>query len=327
MKSNSPEFTRLWGYSVGFYGVWIAHIGKQTGLLVSLSQKAMSVNELASSLGLDAPAVHSWCSAALSFGFVERRRTGKLAVPKKMVSILVDRSHPDYLGGQFSYLAMRSLEYDGFRDLFVGGQRRRTGASTLAAIEEATHWDHYEFLRVVSKNSRMHSLLSRGCRFIDIGCGTCSLISKLRIRYPRTSFVGLDISEDAVSKARELADGKSITVFLMAAEEMQFSDEFDIVFFGESLYAATDKEKVLENSYRALKHGGIIAIVEGLLPQANMSANDNRLIMGMQLDFALQGQQFMTRGELEMLMKKIGFVKRKFFHFGGCVHLVTAYKS
>ena len=103
---------------------------------------------------------------------------------------------------------------------------------------------------------------------------------------------------------------------------MKFEQEFDLAYLGESLYAALDKQKVVSNCRRALKKGGTIAVVEGLLP--DRQNDENRLIVGMQLDFALQGYQFMRRPELVQLLRRAGFTKIRLSDLGGAVYLATA---
>ncbi|MCI0560841.1 MAG: class I SAM-dependent methyltransferase, partial [Nitrososphaera sp.] len=233
--------------------------------------------------------------------------------------------HPHYLGGQFSYLAMRSLEYGGFDELFKRGETRAM-LSSFDAIEEATHWDHYALLASVRHKKRLHSALSKGCSVIDIGCGTGSLIAKLQGEYPESTYVGIDPSDMAVAKARQVLQGKSSEILRMKAEDMDFSARFDLAYLGESLYAAKDKQRVILNCYSALKRGGTIAIVEGILPTSRLSSDENRLIMAMQLDFALQGCEFLSRRQLLLLLRTANFVDILFEPLGGSVYLVTARK-
>jgi len=316
---NPADFERLWSYSVGFYAVWTAHIGRRTGLLARLADSPATADELAVATGLHKPAVQAWCSAALAYGFVSKKGK-RLHLAKSMKTLLLDKKSPDYLGGQFSYLAMRSLEYGAFDDLFRHGLTRDM-ASTFEAIQQATDWDHYAFLAAI-KDTKIHSLLSKGCRLLDVGCGTGSLLSKMHEEYPKSSFVGIDPS----SKAVKMAKGKPAKIMKQNGETMKFSDEFDLAYLGESLYAAKDRQKVVSNCYRALKKGGVLAIVEGLPPKSNLKSNENRLIMGMQLDFALQGYRFMTAKEVVRLLKVVGFGKIQFTDLGGALYLVTARK-
>lgn len=63
--------------------------------------------------------------------------------------------------------------------------------------------------------------------------------------YPRSSLVGVDPSEKAVAMARKIAYGKLITITKQAGESMKFANEFDIVYLGESLFAARNIRKRL----------------------------------------------------------------------------------
>lgn len=286
-------------------------------MLERLTRGPLTMSRLISASRMHPLAVKAWCSAALSYGLVSEKK-GRWYVKPGMKAMLLDRKNPHYLGGQLSYLALRSLEYGAFEGLFRSGTREMS--STLGAIEQATDWEHYAFLAAVRRSKKLRNLLSGGCRLLDVGCGTGSLLAKMYLKYPRSNFTGIDPSEKAVAMARKVA--KPIKITKQTGESMAFESEFDIVFLGESLYAARDKKKVVSNCRRALKSGGTIAIVEGLLPQSNLQGDENKLIMGMQLDFALQGYRFMTRKEITRLLRK--FTGVRFEDLGGCVYLITA---
>jgi ubiquinone/menaquinone biosynthesis C-methylase UbiE len=318
LKTRSTDFERLWGYSVGFYGVWLVHIGRQTGLLAKLARNPMSVSQLISSSNMHPRAVEIWCYAAISYMLVSKTK-GKLYVSPSMKAMLLDKKNPEYLGGQFSYLALRSLQYRAFEKLFKWGVTNNM-YSTFDAIEQATDWDHYAFLTAIKKDNKLHQGLSKGFKLLDVGCGTGSLIRKLRNEYPRSRFVGIEPSTRAVALAKRIS--KTCTIVKQTGESMTFKNEFDIVYLGESLYAMRDKRNVISNCRRALKKDGTIAIVEGLLPESNVQSDDNKLIMGMQLDFALQGHEFMTRKQISKLLYRFSTIRFK--SLGGSVYLVTA---
>jgi ubiquinone/menaquinone biosynthesis C-methylase UbiE len=324
MKRRSNDFAKLWQYSVGFYGVWIAHIGRQMKLFDYLATRSMSLDELIIASRLYPAAVRAWCSAAQSYRFITVRN-GKLHLKKEMRWMLIDKESPTYLGGQFSYLALRSLEYNGFDQLFKFGKTRRS-MSTLSAVEQATEWDHHAFISAVRRDKKLHRLLSEGCRVLDVGCGTGRMLAKIHAEYPRSSLVGLDPSARCVSIASQIAGGKAITLMKGSGESMRFANEFEMVLLCESLYAIEDKERALLNCWRALKDYGTIVIIEGLLPKSNICETSSCLITGMQLDFALQGHSFMKKKDIVLLLKKT-FSKMQFKDLGGNVYLVMATKK
>lgn len=325
-KGRPAEFKKLWGYSVGFYGVWAVHVGRRMGLFEQIARKPAPAGDLAVHTGLDAGAVRAWCSAAVSLGLVKARGK-RLYMTERMKEILLDASSPDYLGGQFSYLALRSLDYGGLDGLFRSGTTHGMTPAYFEAIGHATDWDHRAFLSAIKngRNKKLHSLLLGGCRLLDVGCGTGAFIEKLWQAYPRASFVGVEPSEAAVHRAMDMAAGKPVGILRLRGEDMAFAGEFDVVYLGESLYAASDRQAVVSNCHRALKKGGTIAIVEGLLPD-RVATDEDRLIMGMQLDFALLGHRFMTRKEVRALLLRAGFARAAFQDLGGSVFLVTAQK-
>jgi SAM-dependent methyltransferase len=324
LKRSFANFDRLVGFSTGFYGVWISHIGIKMKFFDRLSGCPMTVDELITTSGLFPPAVRVWCSAACSYGLLKKKK-GKLQLNKHIKSMLVDKKSPDYLGGQFSYLALKSLKYAAFEHLFKSGKTLKLTSSALSAIEHATEWDHYALLAAVRRHRRIHKMLSDGCNLLDVGCGTGGLLAKMLELYPKSTLVGIDPLQEAVAMARTLAKGKPITIMKQNGESMVFVNEFEIVYLGESLYAARDKIKVISNCWRALKRHGTIAILEGLLPQSKCDTTTSLLIMGMQLDFALHGHEFMTKNEIRMLLKG-RFSNIRFQDLGGSVYLVTAVK-
>jgi SAM-dependent methyltransferase len=325
LKHQINDFKKLWRFSIGFYGVWIAHIGREMKLFESISGFPKTINELSIATGNYSPAVRAWCSAALSYGFISEKN-GKLQLRKGMREMLVDRTNPNYLGGQFSYLALRSLEYGSFKRLFKLGKTNNLSTLSLNAIGEATEWDHFAFLSAIRRSRDLQGVLSKRGSLLDVGCGAGNLLTKILERYPNANLVGIDPSQIAVGRALKLIKGKPISIMRQRAESMGFVNEFDIVFLGEVLYEAIDKTKVISNCWQALKENGTIAILEGFLPGSSVVRGNDQLIRGMQIDFALFGHKFMTKREVRTLLYN-KFSRIRFKDLGGQVYLVTAKKS
>ena len=321
-EKHSPDFKRLWEYSAGFLAVWNAHLGRTLGLFKAISLGQVDRATLSRDLGFNYAAVDSWCDAAIVFGFIAEKNR-RLAMSQMMRDLLLDASSAENLGGQFSYLALKSLDYAAMSDLFKLGKTIPI-KNTFDAIENATEWDHYVLLRQLQMDVRIHTALKRGCDFLDLGCGTGTLLLKLARSYPKSRFVGIDFSPVAVKRARRNVAGLGIEIICSAAEEMNLVARFDIVHMGEALYASNNKSLVVSKSFKALKPSGAIIIVEGLLPEGEVDVDETAVIRGMQLDFALHGHRFMTLNEVKKLLAAVEFRKTSVKDLGGCLFLIVA---
>lgn len=316
---------QLWKYSIGFLAIWTAHLGRSLGLFAAISSGRFNRASLADHLALHFPAVDSWCSAAIAFSYLSEKND-TLIISDKMRRLLIDPSDEENLGGQFSYLALKSLHYDAMPQLFALGKTLSIN-STFDAIDNATEWDHYALLRGLHANSELNKSLKSGCDFLDLGCGTGMLLKKLAQVYTKSRLTGIDTSEVAVKKAKQNLKELNIEISCIAGESMEFGAKFDLIHIGEALYAALDKQLVLSNCFRALRPGGKLVVIEGLLPDPNEKGDEeSAVIRGMQLDFALHGQQFLTLSGLKSLLRTAGFRKIKVRDLGGRLFMVTARK-
>lgn len=277
-------------------------------------------------------AVSAWCESAHALGLIERDGR-RFRLPPKGRSLLADDQHPDYLAGQFSYLALRSLDYDGFDALFRGGSPPKGVPRHLVeAAAEATRWDHTAFLKIVlPKVPSLRAALVRGARVVDIGSGSGEWDLRMAAEFPRSTFVGVEPNPDALRAARRNAakahEGKRVRFVRGTAEAARVRAGFDVAYVGEVLSAAGSKTGVLRSCYRALRPRGRIVVVEGLLDRtANPHRGANPLLYAIALDFALQGAKILTRSEVRSLLTGAGFRRPRFLHAGGGLWFVIAAK-
>jgi cyclopropane fatty-acyl-phospholipid synthase-like methyltransferase len=56
--------------------------------------------------------------------------------------------------------------------------------------------------------------LARGIRVLDVGCGRGRIVTRLATLYPQSTFVGIDLSAEAVAYATEHARGLPTVTFV-----------------------------------------------------------------------------------------------------------------
>src|SRR2546427_2674997 len=71
--------------SLGFYTVWVAHLGRRYGILQALSRRnrPAGTRSIAATTRLAEPAVRVWCEAARALGLIEGTRGGYRMTPGK----------------------------------------------------------------------------------------------------------------------------------------------------------------------------------------------------------------------------------------------------
>lgn len=331
--SGGKGLSALANAALGFYAVWVAHLGRRYGILQALARRKApaSASTVARGCGLHGPAVRVWCEAAVSLGLIEKRGNG-YRLPAEMRPLLTDTEDLRFLGGQFSYLALRSLDFEAFDPFFRKGAISSSVSRHLReASEEATRWDHLSFEKfLLPRVPGLRARLQDGAAAVDVGCGTGGWVLRMAGAFPRSSFTGVDPDRTAIRIARGRASkigGSAHIRFLEAkgGEPMREPDSFDLAYLGEMLYGVDDKLRVLRNCRRTLVAGGYIVIAEGLTdPVRGSGGRADRLVRAMDMDFAIQGARFFTRSELGALLRRAGFSNVRFHHAGGGLWFVVA---
>jgi len=110
--------------------------------------------------------------------------------------------------------------------------------------------------------------LSRGKAVLDV-CSALGGPARYIVRNYGCRVTGLDgtrkMVDEAVRRTGEAGLAESITYRLGDAQEMPFADgEFDVVWGQDAWCYVEDKERLINEAYRVLKSGGIIAFTDWL---------------------------------------------------------------
>lgn len=92
---------------------------------------------------------------------------------------------------------------------------------------------------------------------LDLGCGDGILTEKLSSLVTSGRVVGIDGSKGMIETAKKLIKDNLRFVYL-DINKMNFVKEFDIIYSNAALHWIKDHERLLLNSYHALKPGGKI---------------------------------------------------------------------
>lgn len=118
--------------------------------------------------------------------------------------------------------------------------------------------------------------IKTGSRILDIGCGFGGSSLYLAKKYG-ASTTGITISPVQVRMAKEAAAKTNLdaSFFLMDAEEMQFSQPFDLLWSVESISHYRDPRKFFASAVKFLKPGGCFALTDWFQKE-NLSPADKK---------------------------------------------------
>ena len=99
---------------------------------------------------------------------------------------------------------------------------------------------------------------------LDAGCGTGEITARLAAKFPRATFVGIDLEQQHLDRARERCAefGSRVRFQTGDALALPFDDEqFDLVVCRHVLQAVSDAARALAEIRRVLRRGGRMHLI------------------------------------------------------------------
>jgi SAM-dependent methyltransferase len=294
----------------GFYESWVIYLGIELGLFTAIRDAGpagIAADAIASAAGCRPEPVRAWLAAAHASELVDL--DGDRAILDEDVdAVLLDDTHPEYLGGQFVTAVVSSLDYAGLTEFFRTGRTIDERPPRFhRAIEAVTVQDIAVFFQEgLAALPDLVTTLSRGGRVLDVACGGGKWLIAVARRFPATELVGVEYEPDSVARAmRHVSDaglGQRIRIEPRTIPDMPFRDQFDLVYLQDALHELRDPVGSLRASWAAVAPGGRLVVLDWCLPDdpADQSLHA-RLLWGIQIDELYQGTRMLSRvGFLEL---------------------------
>jgi 2-polyprenyl-3-methyl-5-hydroxy-6-metoxy-1,4-benzoquinol methylase len=244
-------------------------VGHRTGLFDVMSTLPPATSEeLAAQAGLNERYVREWLGAMTTARVVEvDPATLKFSLPAEHAAFLTRAAAADNIAVFAQYVAvMGSVEDDIVECFRKGGgvpyetvprfhevMAEDSGQSVLSSLES----------HILPLVPGFTDRLSNGVRMLDVGCGRGRIVNRLAALYPRSRFVGMDLSEDAIAKAREeasranLDNTEFVAVDVSDFDQTAERDSFDFITTFDAIHDQAKPLNVLKGIHRALKPEGV----------------------------------------------------------------------
>ena len=120
---------------------------------------------------------------------------------------------------------------------------------------------------ISNSSTGLKEKLESGIKVLDVGCGSGSPGLIMAAKFPRSEFYGFDISEEAITIAKEEAERRGLAnahfkVQDCANLDSEYKEYFHYVTAFDSIHDQAHPDKVLAESCKVLKKGGIFSLVD-----------------------------------------------------------------
>lgn len=303
---------RLLGQIAGYVGHRTIELGLQRGLITELAQHPGGITPegLAAAISLDPFYVGVWCQSALAAEVLEED-AGRYQLAPHMATLLLDVDSPAYMGGAFVVLS-RSEVFDNFSASLSSGEHTWWDQTSNEWIAGVAGTGRAFYNRLIPGGlERVPGLvqaLTAGAPVLETACGAGVGLVKLATRYRAGTYVGVDGDAYSLELAAErlAAEGLNdqVRLVLSALEDVDFDGEFEVVINNISMHECRDIDKVVANTYRALRPGGVFVISDFPFPDTTegLQTLPGRFMSGIQFFEALIDDQLLpVRAYLELL--------------------------
>jgi 2-polyprenyl-3-methyl-5-hydroxy-6-metoxy-1,4-benzoquinol methylase len=247
----------------------MASIGHRTGLFDTMSKMPRATSdEIATRAGLNERYVREWLGAMVTSEVVEvDPSTQRYRLPPEHAAFLTRAAAADNMALFAQYVGLLGIVEDDIVECFSKGggvpyskfprfhevMAEDSGQSVLSSLE--TH--------ILPLVPGLTDRLASGIRVLDVGCGRGRVMTRLAELYPKSSFAGMDLSQEAIAFARGEASRKGLKNIEFIAADLSDFDEtakpqaYDFVTTFDAVHDQARPLRVLKGIHRTLKDDGV----------------------------------------------------------------------
>ena len=249
----------------------MASVGHRTALFDTMAALPPSTSaEIAQAAGLQERYVQEWLGAMVLGGVVEHDPAAStFRLPPEHAACLTRAVGPDNMATLMQYVALLGGVEDGIVECFRrGGGVPYSAYPRFFAVQSEDSGqllDGTLLQRTLPAFPAIERRLKEGIEVADIGCGRGHAVNLMARAFPRSRFVGHDISAEAIAAARAEAEAwglANVRFEVTDLAELDVFGRYDLVFAFDAIHDQAHPRRVLRNVARALRPGGAFLMVD-----------------------------------------------------------------
>jgi SAM-dependent methyltransferase len=253
-------------------------IGHRTGLFAAAADGWATSDQLAARAGLTERYVREWLGAMTTSGIVEYdQASDAFRLPTEHAALLITPTGLAPLATATTVLSKHVPQIvQAFRE--GGGVPYAAFAPEFTDAWDAVGRGAFDTLLLAGYLPLAPGLadaLTAGARVADVACGTGHVLVLLARAFPASTFVGYDLDEHAIARARAEAAGAglaNVTFEVTDVARLTVATPFDVVFVFDAIHDQVEPEAVLARIRDALVPGGLLFMRE---PRAGNTLAEN----------------------------------------------------
>ncbi|HVF01464.1 MAG TPA: methyltransferase domain-containing protein [Rubrobacteraceae bacterium] len=241
-------------------------IGHRTGLFDAMAGLPPSTSEeIADAAGLNERYVREWLGAMVVGKIVEHYpEEGTYQLPQEHAAFLTRAASPDNIAAFAQYVPLLGSVEDEIVESFKHGggvpysafprfhevMAEDSGQTVLPALK-----DH-----ILPLVEGLTERLENGIDVLDVGCGSGRALNLMARTFPNSHFVGYDLSEEAIARARAEAEEQGTTNARFEVKDAAKLDEkarYDLITTFDAVHDQADPAAVLKGIANTLKGDGV----------------------------------------------------------------------
>ncbi|MBL28406.1 MAG: hypothetical protein CMM50_12750 [Rhodospirillaceae bacterium] len=270
LVAKRPFAERLRDIYTGSMLTNMLHIGYETGLFEAAAEGPATCQELAERTNLTERYVREWLGAMVTAEIFDYRpEAGIFSLPEEHAAFLT--------GGSARNLAPVSRILNHFGKHVPGvieSFRHGGGVPYSEYWPEFTCFSSDVWRRIYDNHlvddflgrvEGLHDRLNAGADVLDIGSGDGHAINVMARAFPKSRFVGYDLSEAGVAAGNAAAEEEGLAnarFEMMDVTRLPTEPKWDVITAFDSIHDQFEPQRVLDNIRGALKDDGYFLMID-----------------------------------------------------------------
>jgi 2-polyprenyl-3-methyl-5-hydroxy-6-metoxy-1,4-benzoquinol methylase len=251
--------------------ILLTSLGQRTGLLDTMAELPSSTSaQIADRAGLQERYVREWLGGMVVSAVVEYDpRVGTYTLPPEHAAALTRAAGPNNMAAVAAYVPVLASVEDEIAERFRAGggvpyssypRLQEVMAEDTGAVFDATLID-----ATLPLIPGLVDRLREGMDVGDVGCGAGHAINVMAKEFPSSRFVGYDVSEDGIARARREAKQLDLQNARFELKDLATLDEpgrYDLITAFDAIHDQAEPAKVLRAVAAALRPEGTFLMVD-----------------------------------------------------------------